>query len=79
MITRLSSRTIANLLVLNLSIIDRMQPVFSDFNSTHSSLKQLNKLTYLFNPIKSKERVNIDGPKLMVGFVLNPSISLFSL
>ena len=56
-----------------------MQPVFSDFNSTHSSLKQLNKLTYLFNPIKSKERVNIDGPKLMVGFVLNPSISLFSL
>ena len=56
-----------------------MQPVFSDFNSTHGSLKQLNKLTFLFNPIKSKERVNIDGPKLMVGFVLMPSISLFSL
>ena len=52
-----------------------MQPVFNDFNSTHSSLKQLNKLTFLFNPIKSKERVNIDGPKLMVGFVLMPSIN----
>ena len=37
-----------------------MQPVFNDFNSTHSSLKQLNKLTFLFNPIKSKERVNDD-------------------
>ncbi len=29
--------------------------------------------------IKSKEKVSIDGPKLMVGFVLMPSISLFSL
>ena len=48
-----------------------MQPVFNDFNSTHGSLKQLNKLTFLFNPIKSKEKVNIDGPKLMVGFVLS--------
>ena len=56
-----------------------MQPVFSDFNSTHGSLKQLNKLTFLFNTIKSKEKVSIDGPKLMVGFVLMPSISLFSL
>ena len=46
-----------------------MQSVFNDFNSTHSSLKQLNKLTFLFNPIKSKERVNIDGPKLMVGLI----------
>ena len=43
-----------------------MQPVFNDFNSTHSSLKQLNKLTFLFNPIKSKERVSIDGPKLQL-------------
>ena len=40
-----------------------MQPVFNDFNSTHSSLLQLNKLTFLFNPIKSKERVNIDDVK----------------
>ena len=46
-------------LILNLSIIDRMQPVFNDLNSTHSSLTQLNKLTFLFNPIKSKERVNM--------------------
>ena len=29
-------------LILNLSIIDRMQPVFNDLNSTHSSLTQLN-------------------------------------
>ena len=28
-----------------------MQPVFNDFNSTHSSLKQLNKLTFLFTII----------------------------
>ena len=53
-------------LILNLLIVDRMQPVFNDFNSTHSSLKQLNKLTFLFNPIKSKERVSIDGPKLQL-------------
>ena len=39
----------------------------------------LKKQKNIDNPIKSKERVNIDGPKLMVGFVLMPSISLFSL
>jgi len=43
-----------------------MQPVFNDFNSTHSSMKQLNKLTFLFIPIKSKGKsqhrwTKIDG------------------
>ena len=61
MISSLSSRNIVTPhVILNLLILDRMQPVFNDFNSTHSSLKQLNKLTFLFNPIKSKERVNDD-------------------
>ncbi len=56
-----------------------MQPVFNDFNLTHGFLKQLNKVKFICNPMESNERVNIDGPKLMVGFVLMPSISLFSL
>ena len=66
-------------IILNVSIIDRIQPVFSDFNSTHGSLKQLNKLTFLYYTIRSRDKVNIGGPKLMVRFVLMPSISLFSL